>query len=849
MKKILIRYFLLLPLLALAQGKDYRSSEDALNQLINNPQFVEDVLKGNAKPLTLQSADEYLSIYVPEYANFKLSNKVDVSKLYYANLNDVSTDQVADQLGNLFGLNPTQWQLMKTTLNGSNAYTPVNGKSSGIASQLYERGKDKQLDLGVDAAVDFFQGEFGDGGIKSLGIDVAGGLMGYAFSGINRRYEEKLKQEKILAEAMNDYNVYESGAQLNNQKSGQEDLFAHSQAEMLSLPKFRVIKAASYKDAISLFDQAIAGYKRNPARAYFMFQAYQGRGRSKMQLGAYRSAIVDFYYAQTLLDAMLAGKLPDKSIRSVWPTGYYDAGNKKTYAKGKADFSIGSITKLDQVTLLVSRAYAKYRLDDFSGAIADCNTARGINASLPASTIANNPAAIIDAVKAMAEFGQGNYAQSYSTFSKSGITDDLIADIDGDGLVDFADADEGGQPMILDKVENLGEVEYRGLPDYFVYDIAQIRGLCYYKANQVDAAIAIYETILRTENDKGNYGLPEKRAFTKSGGDVSSVYASLGNFYVAKGDKQKALIYFDKAISIKPDQMEYYLSRANCKKLLGDKAGADNDIAAFKKPEAVATSKKAEAYYQTKIAEFESTRNNAALLDLTREAVVIYPKNEAFFCTLVKSVMAEEKPEKTQTAANAVASDLRRKEALLSLQSRQSGDVAGEEAHLTAAFEHGLGLFEASKVYRLRLETRPYYCKLLAKYATKTNNTFIAANFNRDEMIQTLDSTYNSIAEYRTATGIMKKMLDNSRRQQTAKALGEVENYLKELNEDKNISENVSIMALDKMECLFILEKDEEAIKFAKKIVSAGKIVPLQDNPVCNDALEGIRTIAKGECQ
>ena len=282
---------------------------------------------------------------------------------------------------------------------------------------------------------------------------------------------------------------------------------------------------------------------------------------------------------------------------------------------------------------------------------------------------------------------------------------------------------------------------------------------------------------------------------------------------------------------------------------MGDKAGYDKDMAVIKKPESTATIKKTEEYYGTKIVELETSKNNTALIDLAREASAIYPKNDKFFYTLVKSLVTENNAQKTQTAVNAVGADAKKKSVLTSLHSRQTGDVAAEEAHLTTAFDNGLGLYEAVKIYPIQLTARPYYCKVVAKYATRTNNTFIPADFDKEKMRKSLDSIYNAIPEYQNATGIVKKMLETSKRKEYAKNLGEIENYLKELDNDKTVTEMVSITSLDKIECLFILEKDADAIKFAKKIASAGKIVPLPDNPICNDALIGIQTIAQGNCQ
>ena len=84
MKKTLFTYSLLLFTSVLfSQTKDYRTSEDGLTKLINNPDFINDVVKLGTEDLSLEKLDQYFAKYVPEYTNFKFDkNKFNFDNLY-----------------------------------------------------------------------------------------------------------------------------------------------------------------------------------------------------------------------------------------------------------------------------------------------------------------------------------------------------------------------------------------------------------------------------------------------------------------------------------------------------------------------------------------------------------------------------------------------------------------------------------------------------------------------------------------------------------------------------------------------------------------------------------------------
>ena len=832
-------------------GGDYKTKEDGLNQLLSNPDFIRDIAALGTEDLTLEKLDTYFAKYVPGYGQFGTGNKIDFTKLYYAQAGSIAPDELANKLGTLLKMPPVQQQALQNIFTGQYTYAPVSNYSSGLAQSLYERGKDVKVDYAVDLSVDFFQQKLGDGGVNSAFIDLGGGLLGDMLLRVTKRLEEKEAAAAIMTEAVADYGVFSSGG--NNIPAGRQDLLQHYKANVrVNRPVFNLDFTPDYDAAIPLYTSAIEQYKNNPERAYYLYHALVGRGKCKMQKGAYRAAVIDYYLAQEVLTEVLAGKLPDKSVKAQFPAGYLDIANKSTYLKGKPVFTIGTITARDKAILLLNRAYAKYRLADYSGALSDCNLAQA--ALPPATGQPNDFADLLLAVQAMAEFGQDQYKKSYATFAQARLDDDLIKDADGDATTNFLDTDSKGVVGVLDEFEGLPSPYLYGLPEFFPFDIAQIRGLAYYKAGKIPEAITIYQNLVQSENSVHKTTRAGNLLFTKIGGDISSVYATMGNFYVAKGDYKGGLALFNQAIEFNPTLPQYYASRAHCKQQLGDVAGASADMARVKNPNGSKDTKKTTSYYTTKSGELQTAKNEASTLELMQEAVRQYPANNAFFYELLKAAQKAGEAEKTLAATKVVATAPARLALVQSVYYEQLGEAAKAEESLFLALAKGYPLYDVVWLSGLNVQQKPSYCKLLVQYATKTNNTFIAPNFQKEKMVHTLDSVYNSIPAYRVATGPLKKALNLGRDKNYAKSLGNVEEYLAILNDQKAITEAVSFEMLDKIECLLILKKQAEAIQFAKKMVAKGGFQVLdvslnERNIYNNNAILAIKTIAAGPCE
>lgn len=832
MKKTLFTYSLLLFTSVLfSQTKDYRTSEDGLTKLINNPDFINDVVKLGTEDLSLEKLDQYFAKYVPEYTNFKFDkNKFNFDNLYYINSEGATNDFVANQLGGLLKLNSAQTENLKNIFTGNLNNTLTNNFSAGYGNLLFERGKNVKVDLAVDFAVDFFQSKLGDGGINSALIDIGGGILAGLLSEMSKEDKAKLVHEAFLSKKQDDFRVYNGGNtddMLNSNydkknvlnpyyyTKDQADLALHCKAnKKMPNNRFFITEGINYDEAITLLNEAIILYKQNPERASYLYSAYVSRGQCKMQKGAYRAAIIDYYYAEQILDKILSNKLPDNFPKTIYPIGYWDYKNKKTFTKGEVVTTLGLLTQKDMVAIIRNRAFAKYRLADYKGAIADCKLTMAVlvKNSIPESGKPNDYKDIIQAIIAMSQFGLESYKDSYITFYNANLTDDIIGDNDNDGLCNLMDMDTDGLP----DMEGIKKHEYYGMPNYFPFDISQIKGLCYYKANKIEDAIVTYEKLISSETS----GIAAKM-FTNVGGDISSVYSTLGSFYYTSGDKTKAISLLDKSIGLNPYELDYYYKRGTYKKALGQIAEANLDFKIVKEPESIRSTKKSEDYYYTKYTKFISESNDVEVYNILKESLMDYPENQLFFMRTIDHLMKRKNKSEAKELANLRPQQDKKYHVLQSLYYEFSANMQGAEIEMQLAFDNGLGFFE-SQTYgtKFNLREKPYYFKMFAKYGSKTNNRFVQTGLTKDQQAymilyaQQTDSMYAKMIE--KESGSKKEILKNVCAIESAKRDGNIEAYLILLNK---IKEMTVFDAFDKIECLMILDKKKEAHDFAKKVV------------------------------
>ena len=782
-----------------AQTKDYRTTEDGLNKLFNNPEFVEDVINLGTEDLTLEKLNSYFTKYLPEYSSYKIDNNIDFNKLYLANSGNVSTELLADKLGELLKLNPAQTQSMKNIFTGNLKSTPINQFSAGYGNLLFERGKDAKVDLAVDFAVDLFQNKFGDGGTNSALIDIGGGILGALLSGdgktveANKERKAKLKNElaRIQEEynssikEIDDYSVYNlgdraktsDGAKTSVNMEGRQDLILHYKANSLK----GNVNAANCDEVIKLLNEAINLYKQNPSRSRHLYLAYKYRGECKMLKGAFRAAIIDYYYAQEIL--------------------------KNLVNQGQSTALLyTNLTQKDLVILTIKRAYAKYKLADYKGTVEDCKLAKTalVNNSIAASGKPYDYIDIIHAIVAMSQFHLKLYEDAYQSFSIANLKHGM---------------------MFHREVEI--EVGFSELGDYFFLDIEQIRGLCCYKVDKINEAITIYQNLIAFEEQFAQV--------TMAKGDISAVYSTLGSFYYKMGDKTKAISHLDKAILFNPYQLEYYYKRGTYKQELGQTDEANADFKIVKEPESLNTIKKDINYYYKQITKFRLELNNNEVFQILKEVLIKYPEDNSFFYVAVGNSAACKSKSQTKELADLLILQEKKYHLLMSLFEEISGNMQGAETEMKLAFDHGLGFYETIIFYPFNLKEKPYYFKLFVKYGTKTNNRFIPLEFNTNTA-RIQDSTCRDMINQ--VPELLKEIYKTTCDRQAISGSGNFEEYLRYLN---SINKMNYLDVFDKIECLIILNRGKEAHEFAKNIVSSFK-KDLTLKSIYDNSIEG-RTI------
>lgn len=860
MKKLISTACLLLAHTLIAQTPATPPIENGLNKLLNNPNFIEEVVQLKGSDLSLNKLNEYLGKYAPEYSNQKINpTTLNINSLYFANTTGTETNQLNAVLSKALNLNPTQSQLFKGVLNAN--FPSNTSNSAAVGNLLYARGKDPKTDAAVDLSVDFFKSKLGSTGVNGALSDVAGGVLGNLITRINKRYYEKLAEEQRISKLNDDDNVYRMGSTsyfdaatrkyVTGHAEDQNDLYNHYNAK-LKMPTVYGIgssNAVNYSEAINSLNKAIAAYQQNQDRAYYLYLAYVDRAQCKMEVGAYKEAVVDYYFAEDILKSVLGHKLPDRSIKNSFPKGYLDASNKATYLKGKMTTKEGILSNEDQVILLINRAFAKYRAADFAGSLADCGDAQTtLKSTLITKTISpNGPADIILAIIAMNEYGRKQYTAAMNSFSSANLTADLIGDLDNDGVVNFFDLQKNFDPIDEETRTNFGY----GFPDYFPFDIIQIQGLCLFKNGKMDEAIGLYESLVNSENKDLKYSKISSKAFTKVGGDISSVYSTLASFYFEKKNTQQAISLLNKAIELNPTQLEYYAKRGKYKAAMGLKAESESDFAFIKNPTQVTATKKSEDYFKTKLTEYASANKNEELFATLKEAIKAYPANAELLDTAFKFLIKTKDQAKCAEMGALFPEDNANQHLFKSMAANFANDSNLAYTELETALKSGATLYDIQKRF-IDLPSKSYYCKLLFTYASTSNNSFVPKVYDKVKIKAAIDSIYESLPSYKNATGMTKNILDKTKFKQIAKDCGNYSEYLDLLDNEPQLLEMSPSHALNKIECLVILNRKDEAIKFAKKIVSKGKMQPMQGEEdykkIHNNWISGVNNIANGPC-
>lgn len=846
MKKVLLFFWIFGAPAMMGQTKaDYRSTEDGLTQLLTTPEFVQELAQTKTEDLSLKKLSEYFVKYLPEYADYKPSGPINPNKVYYANTRGLSSEVVAKGLSALLQSDGAQKQLIEQVLSGA---VPASSYGSKALNPWNDPGKKPARDRVLENAVDFFKGKWDSPKMTAGMLDLGGVVLGSLLRQFDQKYQAKMAEMKRVDSLLANQQVYLLGKPATGLlRPSQKALYLHHQAHTAMAHRTQT-QTSDYPQAIALLDQAIAAYQQQPQHAYYMYLAYVQRAQCKMQCGVFRAAITDLYYAQEVLDLILSGQLPDQSLRFIYPKGYFDTTHKETLYKGTPQPSYQTLSAKDQVVVLMNRAYAKFRTGDHIGAMADAENAQKIlrNKAVPGTGQPNDYKDLCQALIAMANFGLGQFDAAYEAFGKASLNADLYADRDGDGTANFMDENDQGAPAIADREEGYRKTELYGFPDYFPFDIAQIRGLCLYKKARYDDAIAIYESIVSTEHAKSASLQEFQKMFTAAGGDISAIYSSLSSFYEVKGNPNKALELIKKALEISPDQPEYQAKLAAYQQEK-DPRGTPADMI---NPPAAS---KTEEYYQTKYVQFSQTENQAERFAVIAQAIKDHPQNQQFYHWATAFVALSQNASQAQQLAQSYPQDSKEYNVLMALHNRYNAHPVQEQAHIEKAFAQGLTFYElAHKDTDLLIKSRPYYCALLLQFLTKDNNSFVPPAHEKPAVLRSLDSTYTALQKQYSGVPAVLKSMEALKKEQYLQINAQFDQLLKQLDSQPAALEMNPVSSYTKLEALLALGRKEEAMAFAKKVVKAGKFLPIMaEDPNANTVRayqDALANMAGGAC-
>jgi tetratricopeptide (TPR) repeat protein len=335
------------------------------------------------------------------------------------------------------------------------------------------------------------------------------------------------------------------------------------------------------------------------------------------------------------------------------------------------------------------------------------------------------------------------------------------------------------------------------------------------------------------------------------GGDISSVYSTLASFYFEKKNTQQAISLLNKAIELNPTQLEYYAKRGKYKAAMGLKAESERDFAFIKSPTQVNSTKKSEEYFKTKITEYTSANKNEELFATLKEAIKVYPDNAELLHNAFKFLMKTKDQAKCAEFGALFQEDNVNQHLFKSMAAEYANDSNLAYKELELVLKSGATLYDIQLRF-IDLPSKSYYCKLLFTYASTTNNSFVPRMYDKVKIKASIDSIYENLPSYKNASGMTKNIMDKTKLKQIAKDCGNYSEYLDLLDNEPLLLEMSPSHALNKIECLVILNRKDEAIKFAKKVVSKGKMQLMHGDDdyikINNNWIIGVNNIAKGPC-
>lgn len=687
MKKKALLFALLISTLANAQTTDYRTTEDGINQLINNADFLDKMSHMSNEQIAATTLDKFFDEYVPEYRGFKADLKnLNTNNIYYTpdGEGNYSPKQLAGGIGKMLGMKEEEVNAFESIFDGNYQNVDLRTASSQLGNSLYKRGKNEGVDYMVDKTNSFLQEQFGSSEGASALINVGTGILGNIIFSLTEDNDVDAEKERKFQAAL---------GEMDKRRNAETEAGGNAYSDGVHLQTDGLVKATQgdYIGALKDYMQALKLLNTSYMGGPKVVDTYIKLGQLKMVMNDHRGAIIDYYFAY---------KTAVKVYQKQWePTPRVQDEILRKVGMETVDI----FADKEMVDILIGRAYAKYQAHDFNGALVDCNEALKLykaidpkdadwkkhpnNFDLNDFTPQYHPLNNLIGLTGMVNMALGNNAEAMEQYkyNKSQIT-------------------------LANSMASLG-----ALPVSFMRELMMAKSYAYYKQGNYDVALGLYDNIINN-----------KTYVTMKGGNISIAYSGRGNIYLAKGEYQNALSDYNSAIELSPNDAAFYANRGNCKVLLKDTAGAKQDFALFSNPEAVKAVVKSVNYYyteNTKYAGKPDAENGKKGLAVMEEGMKAYPENPHIAAMCMGFIVKLKDAPKALQLSTESGAKTRNGIALKALYFYLTGDGAQGKPLLIQALDSGISLNNAATI-NPEIKSDPDYCMYLSKYVKNINASF-----------------------------------------------------------------------------------------------------------------------------
>lgn len=305
---------------------------------------------------------------------------------------------------------------------------------------------------------------------------------------------------------------------------------------------------------------------------------------------------------------------------------------------------------------------------------------------------------------------------------------------------------------------------------------------------------------------------------------------------MAMGNYKAALADYNEAVDLEPSESSYYLNRANCKLLLGDKDGAKADAALFKNPALAQAQKKSLNYYWAKYSALPDKLNDMACLQLLDTMAAEYPGDESVLGIIVHHVNHVKNAEVANTYKQKYASNTTYGPAFKAMFLMAMNDNTQAYTAIIEALNNGLALHNAALIFP-GLQTQTDYCSLLSKYQTNHSKAMAKNSEAMKILNENINNKLKIVDVDPTASlSLAIQYLSN----------GDGQNALKYLDQYLNAGEyNLNVISAEyKINALFMLGRTQDGVEFARSYYMKEKDGMFKDLP----QMKLIGNIASNHC-